>query len=143
MTLTIDNNNAARAERLFKKHLEIFTDSGMTQEDYGNLFTEDAVQEYPYAPAPFSKLLQGRDVIAAYITNVTQSATEWTFTDLTFSATSDPDTVFVEFKGRALVTATGKLYNQIYIGRITLQGEQIKHYREYWNPSWILDAFIA
>ena len=143
MTLTIANDRTARAERLFKKHLEMFTNSWMTQEDYGNLFTQDVIQEYPYAPAPYSKLLQGRDVIAAYITNVTKSATEWTFTDLIFSATSDPDTVFIEFKGSALVTATGKTYNQIYIGRITLEGEQIKHYTEYWNPSWILDAFIA
>ncbi|MCF2443526.1 PhzA/PhzB family protein [Dyadobacter sp. CY345] len=143
MTSTMPNDNTALAERLFKTHLAMFTSSGMTQADYGSLFTEDAVQEYPYAPAPFSKLLQGRDVIAAYITNVIHSATQWNFTDLTFSATSNPDIVFVEFKGSALVTATGKIYCQIYIGRITLEGEQIKHYREYWNPSWILDAFVA
>lgn len=143
MTANSANDSAAHAERLFKMHLEMFTSSAMTREDYANLFTEDAVQEYPYAPAPFAKELKGRDAITAYIANVTQSATKWNFTDFIFSSTSDPNTVFVEFKGSALVTATGKIYDQIYIGRITLQGEQIKHYREFWNPSWILDAFVA
>ena len=143
MNLTIANDSAARAERLFKMHLEMFTNSEMTRDEYGNLFTKDAVQEYPYAPAPFSKELEGRDAIVAYIENVTQSATKWNFTDFAFSGTSDPNTVFVEFRGSALVIATGKIYDQIYIGRITLQGNQIKHYREFWNPAWILDAFVA
>lgn len=143
MSLIIANHGASRAERLFKMHLEMFTNPEMTRGEYANLFTEDAIQEYPYAPAPFATQLVGRDAIAAYIQNVTQSATKWNFTDFAFSGTADPDTVFVEFKGSALVTATGKIYNQIYVGRISLQGDQIKHYREFWNPAWILDAFVG
>jgi uncharacterized protein len=120
----------------------MFTDPAMTREAYANLWTEDAVHEYPYAPAPYSKKLEGRDVITAYIANVTQSATNWSFTNFTFLATSDADTVFVEFEGSALVTATGKRYQQIYVGRITLREGKIAHYREFWNPGWILDAFL-
>jgi uncharacterized protein len=48
----------------------------------------------------------------------------------------------VEFEGSALVTATGKRYHQIYVGRITLPEQKISHYREFWNPIWILDAFV-
>jgi uncharacterized protein len=113
MNSTITENSAARAERLFRMHLAMFTDPAMTREAYANLWTEDAVHEYPYAPAPYSKKLEGRDVITAYIANVTQSATNWSFTNFTFLATSDADTVFVEFEGSALVTATGKRYQQI------------------------------
>jgi len=142
MNLPITNDSTTRAERLFRMHLAMFTNPTMTQEAYASLFTEDAVHEYPYAPAPFAKQIEGRDAITAYIANVTLSATNWSFNDFTFSATSDPDTVFVEFEGSALVTATGRKYYQVYIGRISLRGDQIAHYREFWNPSWILEAFV-
>jgi ketosteroid isomerase-like protein len=142
MNSTITENSAARAERLFRMHLAMFTDPAMTQEAYANLWAEDAVHEYPFAPAPYSKKIEGRDAITAYITNVTQLATNWSFTNFAFSATSDPDTVFVEFEGSALVTATGKRYQQIYVGRITLREGKIAHYREFWNPASILDAFL-
>lgn len=143
MNPIIPEDSTTRAERAFRMHLSKFTNPAMTGEAYANLFTVDAVQEYPYAPAPFAKQVEGRDAITAYIANVTQSATHWSFTGFTFWATSDPDTVFVEFEGGALVTATGRTYHQVYIGRIRLRGEQIAHYREYWNPSWILEAFLA
>lgn len=142
MESIITDKNTTLAESLFRMHLAMFTEPAMTQEAYSNLWTEDAVHEYPYAPAPYSTEIKGRDAITVYIANVTQSATNWNFTNFVFSATSDPDTVFVEFEGSALVTATGKRYQQIYIGRITLQGGKIAHYREFWNPSWILDAFL-
>jgi len=142
MNSIITDNSAARAERLLRMHLAMFTDPAMTRKDYAKLWTEDAVHEYPYAPAPYSKKLEGRDTITAYIANVTQSATDWSFTNFSFSATSNPDIVFVEFEGSALVTATGKKYQQIYVGRITLRDGKIANYREFWNPSWILDAFL-
>ena len=135
------DDSKTRAQRAFRAHLALWTNPTMTREAYASLLTEDAVHEYPYAPAGFPKRVEGRDAITAYMVNLPQSATDWNFTDPTFLATSEPDMVFVEFEGGAFVTATGKTYHQIYIGRITLRGEQIAHYREFWNPSWTLDAF--
>lgn len=142
MNSTITDNSAAQAERLFRMHLAIFTNPAMTREAYANLWTEDATHEYPYAPPPYFRQLEGRDAITSYIANVAQSATDWSFINFAFSATSNPDTVFVEFEGSALVTATGKRYQQIYVGRITLREGKIANYREFWNPGWILDAFL-
>lgn len=114
----------------------------MTAEAYANLITEDVVHEYPYAPAPFANRVQGRDAVTAHLLNITRLASNWGFTNLTFSASSDPNTVFVEFEGGGLVTATGKTYHQVYNARLTMRGEQIAHYREYFNPSRILEAFL-
>lgn len=136
------NKNAADAERLFKQHLSFFTNPGMTRETYATLFTEDAVQEYPYAPAPYATKVVGREEITDYISNVIKGATNWAFTNFSFLPTSDSDTVFVEFEGSAHVTSTGKTYQQLYVGRITLRAGKIALYREYWNPTWILDAFV-
>ncbi|MEN5055183.1 nuclear transport factor 2 family protein [Sphingobacterium kitahiroshimense] len=129
-------------QHLFQKHLSKFTNPEMSREAYAALFTEDAVQQYPYAPAPYATELIGREAIADYITNVVNGATNWQFKNFVFTPTADPDTFFVEFEGGADVIATGKSYHQIYIGRITLQDDKILSYREYWNPIWIMDAFM-
>ena len=141
MNSAITDDSTSRAERAFRMHLSLFTNPAMTAEAYANLLIEDVVQEYPFAPAPFPNRVAGREAVTAYLVNVTQLATNWSFTDFTFSTPSDPDILFVELKGGAFVTATGKMYQQVYIGRIQVRGEQIAHHREYWNPAWILDAF--
>lgn len=134
--------NITIAERLFHLHLAKFTNPDMTREDYADLFTEDAIQQYPYAPAPYAKEVVGRDAIANYITNVVSGATEWDFRNFEFSVTADPNTIFVEFEGSANVIATGKPYHQLYIGRISIKDGKIASYREFWNPIWIMDAFM-
>jgi ketosteroid isomerase-like protein len=141
MTAIINEEKKINAENLFHKHLSMFT-KGMSKKDYADLFTEDAVQEYPYAPEPFATKVEGRDAIAAYIENVVKGATNWNFTDFDFNATSNPDVFFVEFQGSALATSTGKMYNQFFIARITMNGDKIANFKEYWNPTWILDAFL-
>lgn len=73
MTAIINEENKINAEKIFHKHLSMFTDS-ISREDYINLFTEDAVQEYPYAPAPFAPKTEGCEAIAAYIENVVKGA---------------------------------------------------------------------
>lgn len=134
--------NTMLAERLFRLHLAKFTDPDMTREAYADLFTEDAVQQFPYAPAPYAKEVVGRDAIVEYISNVVRGATDWHFKNFEFSNTSDPETIFVEFEGSANVITTGKRYSQLYIGRITLEEGKISCYREFWNPIWIMDAFM-
>ncbi len=136
------HDNTSVAESLFRLHLSYFTNPQMTREEYANIFTEDAVQEYPFAPAPYAKAVVGRDAVTEYITNVTKGATDWAFSNFNFFPTSTPDTVFVEFEGSAMVIATGRLYKQLYIGRISIKGAQISGYREYWNPTSIIEAFV-
>lgn len=113
MTTMISEKDKINAENIFYKHLSMFT-TGMSKDDYANLFTEDAIQEYPFAPAPFATKIEGRNAISSYIENVVKGATNWNFTDFNFSATSDPDVYFVEFTGSALVTSTGNLPSNVY-----------------------------
>ena len=142
MNPSLPDQQLMRAEQAFQLHLSLFTDSAMTPAAYANLLTEDAVLEHPYAPSHFPNRVEGREAVTAYWVDVTRrGATNWQFTDLTFSATPDPQTVFVEFNGQALVPATGKTYHQVYVGRLTMRGDKIAHYREFWNPTWILEAF--
>ncbi|RZK38574.1 MAG: hypothetical protein EOO90_21865 [Pedobacter sp.] len=134
--------NITLAESLFHSHLAKFTNPDMTRDAYAELFTEDAIQEFPYAPAPYATEVVGRDAIADYIGNVVNGAKNWNFKNLQFAATTDRNTFFVEFEGSADVNSTGKNYQQLYIGRITLRNGKISAYREFWNPVWIMDAFM-
>ncbi|MDQ8141472.1 PhzA/PhzB family protein [Chryseobacterium sp. CFS15] len=136
------NNKIDIAKDLFHKHLSKFTDPEMTKESYAALFTEDAVLEFPYAPAPYPNKVVSRESIADYILNITQGAEDWTFKDFRFSATDDANIFFVEFEGSATVISTGKKYKQAYISRLTLKDNLIADYREYFNPAWIIDAFV-
>lgn len=136
------NKNIEVAKELFHKHLAKFTDPEMTKESYAALFTEDAVQEFPYAPVPYPNKIVGRKAIAEYILNITQDAENWSFKNFNFSSTDNPEVFFVEFEGNAFVTSTGKEYKQAYIGHLTLRENKIAGYREYFNPIWIMDAFV-
>lgn len=50
--------------------------------------------------------------VCGVLTGLPQLAENWQFWDLTFFVTTNPDVVFVEFKGSAEVTATGRKYEQ-------------------------------
>jgi uncharacterized protein len=127
-----------RVCRVFEAHLDVF--DAQSTSNYAELLTDDAVYEFPFAPAEFPSRVEGKEAIAKYMTDLPQLADNWKFWDLTFFATTDPDVVFVEFKGSAEVTATGRKYDQTYIGRIEMRGEKMSKYREFWNPQVIADA---
>jgi uncharacterized protein len=133
------NSSTERARRVFETHLAVFDPQSTS--NYAELLTDDAVQEYPFAPAGFLSRVEGKEAIVKYMTGLPQLANNWQFWDLTFFATTNPDVVFVEFKGSADVTATGRKYEQTYIGRLEMRGEKMSKYREFWNPQTIVDAF--
>lgn len=139
-TQATPNLNTERASRLFKAHLAVFDPRSTS--NYAELLTDDAVFEFPFAPAEFPSHVEGREAIAKYMTGLPQLAENWQFWDLTFSATTNPDVFFVEFKGSAEVIATKRKYEQTYIGRIETRGEKMSKYREFWNPQVIAYAFM-
>lgn len=134
------NLGTERAQRVFEAHLALFNPQNTSH--YAELLTDDAVFEFPYAPDAFPSRVEGKEAIVKYMTGLVPLAVNWRFWDLTFSETTSPDVFFVEFKGSADVTATGRKYEQTYIGRLEMRGEKIAKYREFWNPQVIVDAFI-
>jgi uncharacterized protein len=140
LTQETPNSNAARARRLFEAHLAVFDPHNTS--NYAELLTDDAVFEFPFASAPYPSRVEGKEAVVKYMAGLPQLAENWQFWDLTFSATTNSDIFFVEFKGSADVTATGRKYQQTYIGRIETRGEKMSKYREFWNPQVIADAFM-
>ncbi|MCG7625051.1 nuclear transport factor 2 family protein [Epibacterium sp. Ofav1-8] len=97
---------------------------------------EDIVFEFPYAPEGAVAYLRGKDRMRAYLARIGPL--------LDFDGLSHPVVHRVEggacfilefsCKGRG---AAGD-YDQVYISVITLKEGRIRHYKDYWNPSFLL-----
>ncbi len=106
-----------------------------------DLFTENAVFEYPFAPRGYPAQLQGRAAMLEHFRDFPQTITFTAFTEVEMHQTLDPDTLIVEFAGRGQVPATSKSYNQRYISVVRMRGGKIAHYKDYWNPLVVLEVF--
>ena len=104
------------------------------------LWNEDAVFEYPFAPPGFPQEVSGKQGIFENFKDFPNRIKFFEFTNVQMHPTLDPDTLIVEFAGRGQIVATGKPYNQRYISVVQMAGGKILRYRDYWNPLVILEA---
>ncbi|MDC0743034.1 nuclear transport factor 2 family protein [Polyangium mundeleinium] len=105
------------------------------------LFADDAVVEFPYAPPGLPARLEGKAAIDAYFRPTPQTFAGLTFSDVRRYVTTDPDVALAEVHGTAQIPATGKRYEQDYIMVLRTRAGKIVHYREYWNVGRALEAF--
>lgn len=105
------------------------------------LFDENGVQQMPYAPEGFPKELRGRAAIQKQYGGLPANYTGMKFTNRVWFETTDPQTFVVEYKGVITVKATGKPYNNDYIGIFQLKNGKITRYVEYFNPIILQQSF--
>lgn len=103
-----------------------------------DLFADDVVFEFPYAPDGLPKWLEGRAALAAHLARIGPLLSFWTMELGNVHAAGE--TVVIEFSCTGQGTATGVPYNQTYISVVTLRDGRIAHYRDYWNPLVVLAA---
>ncbi len=104
------------------------------------LFHEDAVFEYPFAPPGFPQAFRGKVVLFEQFKDFPKMFHFDEFTDVQMHQTLDSEVLIVEFSGRGKVLTTGKPYNQRYISVVQMRDGKILHYRDYWNPLIVLEA---
>ncbi|TKC91475.1 nuclear transport factor 2 family protein [Polyangium fumosum] len=105
------------------------------------LFADDAVVEFPYAPPGLPARLEGKAAIDTYFRPTPQTFVGLTFSDVRRYVTTDPDVALAEVHGTAQIPATGKRYEQDYVMVLRTRAGKIVHYREYWNVGLALEAF--
>ncbi|UZT99198.1 nuclear transport factor 2 family protein [Chryseobacterium fluminis] len=129
------------AQNTFKNHLD-FLSSGQI-EKWVDLFSEEGVLEFPYGPADFPKLVQGKTELYDYMKNFPKHF-KVDFENLHFYATEDPTLVIAEFTSTGTAISTGKPYNQKYISVVHTNEEgKILKYVDFWNPMVALEAMNA
>lgn len=106
--------------------------------DFLDLFTDDAVLDYPFAPAGTPQQLIGKENIAAHAIRL---APLLEFGDFTLASVYPlTDVVIFEASCQGRGSETGLPYNQQYICVLHLRGGKIARFQDYWNPQVLTAA---
>lgn len=106
--------------------------------DMADLFAEDVVFEFPYAPDGLPKRLEGMPALADHLVRLDPMLELGEFT--LREVHPSEKTVIFEFSCRGRGVATGLPYDQDYISVVTLREGRIARYCDYWNPLVALSA---
>jgi ketosteroid isomerase-like protein len=140
MTTTNDQTAARRfaAQHAVTEHLRL-TAAGEVAE-WLDLFTDDGILEFPFAPAGVPTRVQGRDALSAHMTHFPENF-DVEFVGLVFHETTDPGLVIAEFRSVGRAVPTGKPYEQTCISVVyTNDAGRITRYVDYWNPLVAIEA---
>lgn len=105
-----------------------------------DLWADDAVFEFPFAPPGAPRRLVGKDAVRAYMADYPDHIDLRDFPDLTVHETADPAMIVVEMRAVGRVVPTDRPYEMTYVAVVTVTDGLIRHYRDYWNPLVALDA---
>ena len=106
--------------------------------DFLDLFTEDAVLDYPFAPVGTPEQLIGKANIAAHATRLAPLLEFGHFTLESVYPLADAVIFEATCQGRG--SETGLPYNQRYICVLHLRNGKIARYQDYWNPLILTSA---
>lgn len=109
-------------------------------DEWIELWADDGVLEFPFAPAGRRRAYQGKAGILAYMKHATGRIAADSVEHMQVFPMQDPDIGVVELtiKGRAL--ASGAPYNQSFVIFFETQDGKLRRHREYWNPLVTIDA---
>lgn len=110
--------------------LQMYLESIQSPSAGAALFAEDGVLELPYLESlGIVPRAQGRVAIEAFIRSLLSKVPDFKFGNVRFLIDT-PDQVFAEYSVEALVPTTGRLYRQMYAGRLVAHEGKIQLLRE-------------
>jgi len=99
------------------------------------LFAPDAVFEFPYFPSiGIGGRMKGVAEIRNQIGGFFKGVEGFKFKDVKIWAAADPNRAFGEYSVTTRVKSTGRIYNQLYGGRLESEKGKIRLLREFSNP---------
>jgi ketosteroid isomerase-like protein len=103
---------------------------------FGDLFAEDGVLRYPFAPPGMPRELKGRDTIREYHRAATARRTllEIEGVDMIVRDTGDPEVVVVEIEHHGYSHGSGGPYRFRALGIVRVRGGEIVEYDDYMDP---------
>ncbi|WP_321957910.1 nuclear transport factor 2 family protein [Paraburkholderia bannensis] len=105
------------------------------------LFAEDGVLELPYLKTlGIDGRAQGPQAIEGFIASLLAKVPDFAFKNVRFLIET-PEQVFAEYEVEALVPSTGKIYRQMYAGRLVARDGKIALLRESLDTVAVTEAF--
>ncbi|TWV31229.1 nuclear transport factor 2 family protein [Streptomyces misionensis] len=127
----------ASPAELYRHSLRLLLDKDIPA--WVDLWAEDGLMEFPFAPEGWPRRLAGKEAVAAYMRHYPDHIDLRDFPDLRIHETTDPETIVVEMRGVGRLVETGAPYDMTYIAVVTVRDGRIAGYRDYWNPLAVLD----
>lgn len=113
-------------------------------DDWIDLWAEDGVLEFPFAPAGRRGRYVGKADILAYMQATSSRMTGGIQTEgmgyFQVRPMLDPSSCCLEMSVKGRILATGEPYEQKYVSIIETRDGKLTLYREYWNPLVSIDA---
>jgi ketosteroid isomerase-like protein len=106
-----------------------------------NLWADDAVLEFPFAPKNRPSVYHGKQDILTYMSSTTRSIVVDSVSKLNISPMLDPNKIVIELAINGHLISNGATYNQLYVTFFEFESGKIKYYREYWNPIVSIEAY--
>ncbi|MEU9125162.1 nuclear transport factor 2 family protein [Streptomyces sp. NPDC048506] len=122
---------------LYRHSLRLLLDKNIPA--WVDLWAEDGLMEFPFAPDGWPRRLEGREAIASYMRPYPDHIDLHDFPTLRIHQTTDPETIVVEMRGVGRLTETDRPFDMTYIAVVTVQDGRFTSYRDYWNPLAALD----
>jgi uncharacterized protein len=103
---------------------------------FGDLFAEDGVLRYPFAPPGMPRELKGRESIRAYhgAAASRRSMLDIEGVDMIVRDTDDPEVVVVEIEHHGHSHGTGGPYRFRALGVVRVRDGEIVEYDDYMDP---------
>ena len=105
-----------------------------------SLFSDDAMIEFPYAATLGSPTRLNKREYGEHLTAILPQMPGITFSEIRVYPLIETGSYWAETHGEAVITETGKKYEQDYVMYFTVRDGRFSFYREYWNPQVFLQA---
>ena len=104
-----------------------------------DMFHDDGVMEFPYAPAGGHTRLDGKAAIAEYLRPYPERISIRRV--IPGAVYHCGEIMVAEFACESTALSTGNQFKMDYVAIVTVQNGRVKHYRDYWNPLVAIQAF--
>ncbi|EGX59749.1 hypothetical protein SZN_11238 [Streptomyces zinciresistens K42] len=125
------------AEDVYRHGLRLMLDKDIPA--WVDLWAENGVMEFPFAPDGWPRRLENREAVAAYMRHYPDHIDLQEFPELRVHQTTDPETIVVEMRGIGRLVETGRPFDMTYIAVVTVRNGHFTSYRDYWNPLQLLE----
>ncbi|MEU9129343.1 nuclear transport factor 2 family protein [Kitasatospora sp. NPDC048540] len=117
---------------LYQHGLQLLLDKDVPA--WVELWHEDGVLEFPFAPEGWPSRLEGKAAVGAYMRDYPDHIDLHEFPEVTIHRTMAPGTIVVEMRGVGRLVKTDSPFEMTYIAVVTVEDALITSYRDYWNP---------
>ncbi|MFL5998504.1 MAG: nuclear transport factor 2 family protein [Streptomyces sp.] len=121
---------------LYRHGLKLLLDKDIAA--WIDLWEDNGVFEFPFAPDGWPKRLDGKAAIADYMRAYPDHIDLHDFPHVEIHRTTAAQTIVVEMRGVGRLVETGSPFDMTYIAVVTVEDGRITHYRDYWNPLVVL-----